>query len=301
MGLRGATYSTDTIAAAVPLGDCIATVEESLALARKIGWRAGESFASTSLGICLCALGEYPRAWEAARQGMSIAQAIGHEQWQTAAHFGLGTLCLDTLDGALATQHMERARDMAHKLNSFYWLRVTSAFLASALVLENDLARADAVLRAVIAPDAVAQTKAQRMCWCARAEWALASGDAPQAADITGRLVATAPGTPGRPTGLRLLRLQGEALTALQRWEEAAASLRSAQEVALWQEARPALWRIHAAWGRWHRQQGQHDAAAREASAGRAIVEALAAGIPDAAPRENFLRRALAWLNGEPP
>jgi DNA-binding NarL/FixJ family response regulator len=85
-------------------------------------------------------------------------------------------------------------------------------------------------------------------------------------------------------------------LGALRRPVDAEAALRAAQAGAAAREARPLQWRIHAALGNLYKTQARQDDANREFSAARAIIEELAADVPDEAVRQAFLPGATAQL-----
>jgi DNA-binding NarL/FixJ family response regulator len=72
--------------------------------------------------------------------------------------------------------------------------------------------------------------------------------------------------------------------------------LRAAQEAAHVQGLRPWLWRICVALGRLYQTQGQREEAEQVFSNARALIEELAADVPDEQVREQFLRQATAML-----
>ena len=83
-------------------------------------------------------------------------------------------------------------------------------------------------------------------------------------------------------------------MTALHRWSEAEATLLAAQATAEAQETPRLLWPIHAALGQLYRAQRRHAKAKRAFTAARKVIEKMAATIPDATLRDNFLRQATA-------
>src|SRR6185437_9950424 len=91
-----------------------------------------------------------------------------------------------------------------------------------------------------------------RQCRAARADLALARGDAARALAIVDELLASAAAVVPGAVVPRLARLRGEALAALGRADEAEAALVGARGGALAQGARPLLWRVHAALGDLH-------------------------------------------------
>lgn len=121
---------------------------------------------------------------------------------------------------------------------------------------------------------------------------------------IVEHLLASAPGqVHGQTPQLipHLLKLQGEALLALARLEEAAAALEEARRGAIQRNARPVLWSIHRALGQAYQLLQRADAARQERAAARQLVEELATTIPEAALRDQFLRAALGSFPPENP
>jgi DNA-binding CsgD family transcriptional regulator len=104
-----------------------------------------------------------------------------------------------------------------------------------------------------------------------------------------------APGQAPQPIP-RLLKLQGEALTALSRLDEAVDVLRLAQQGALERNTRPILWTIHRALARAYQLQRRKDLARRELAAARLLVEELATTLDDVSLREQFLQAAVESL-----
>lgn len=294
--MRGVTYQTDTMVVdqATPI-ECARDGEQALAIAREIGWRAGESFALWMLGFCLAGGGHFDQALDAVMHSIAIAEEIAHRQWLAAAHCAAGTIYFDLLALPSAQRHLEEAVAHAHASASQHWIHTTSGFLASLLVARGDLARAATVLAPVLNPDTPAQTLGQRSAWSARIRLALAQGDSEAALSLLDRLIAASPHASATQPILRYSLLRADALTALNRLDEAAATLRAAQGIADAQGARPWSWRIHLALGLlYHRRDRTH--ATREFATARAIVEELAAEVTDAALRKSFLDRATARI-----
>jgi ATP/maltotriose-dependent transcriptional regulator MalT len=144
------------------------------------------------------------------------------------------------------------------------------------------------------------QTMSQRQVWCARAELALAQGDARQALERVERLIASAPNVDrwGEHAIPRLAHLHGEALWALGRVREAEAVLQAAGEAA--DHDRPRQWRLWATLGQLYRAQGRHDEAEEAGGFARTIVEELAATLDDALLREGFRKGAAARFSAVP-
>jgi non-specific serine/threonine protein kinase len=138
------------------------------------------------------------------------------------------------------------------------------------------------------------QTLGQRRVWLARAKLALARDDAAGALDIVDRLIASAAGRVGEHDIPLLALIGGECLMALGRWEEAGERLRATLRTATDRGLRPLQWRSHLALGRLHAAAGDKDIAEAHDQAARSLIDDLAAALPDAALRDEFLARAAA-------
>jgi DNA-binding CsgD family transcriptional regulator len=295
--LRGAVSITNTMVADAPtLAELLPDSEMALTIARDIGQRSGEAYALYQLGLCLGAQGEYRRALDVLQESLLIAEELEHRQWMTAAHWATGALYLDLLSPLIAQHHLRQALRLAHEMSSKHWSNTTTGSLASALILQGELAQAETLLTTEFSGDAPAQAIGQRMAWCARAELALARGDPELALQITDRLSASAANISDQRGIPRLLKLRGEALVALRRAAEAETALRSAQEMTTAQGARPLLWRIGVTLGSLYQTQAREAEAEQAFSTARAIIEELAANIPDGEVQEHFLREAEALL-----
>jgi ATP/maltotriose-dependent transcriptional regulator MalT len=162
--------------------------------------------------------------------------------------------------------------------------------------MQGDLVRAESILNAETSANTPTQTVGQRMVWCARAELALARGDAELALEITDQLIASAANVSAQHGIARLSKLRGEALAALHHEAEAETELRTAQEIATVQGARPLLWRTCVTLGNLYRVQSRREEAESAFSTAGMIIEELAASIPDGYLQEDFLRQATAVL-----
>jgi DNA-binding NarL/FixJ family response regulator len=275
-------------------------------LAREIGWRAGESFLRYCIGDALGWRGEYDRALPMARESLEIAQQLGHLQWTAAARRLLGEMMLDLLAPELAREQLEAAHEIAQRLGSRVWMRWTAAPLAIARIRLGDPAGATPLLdeaarlgaaRMRSPADSPSLTLGERLLWQARAELALAEGQAADALAITdARLAAERAADETNRLGVpRLSLLRAEALAALERFEEAASSLERARNEATHQAAQPILWRIDAAAGHLHRAQRQRLEARRCFDRALATAAELAASVPEETLRTRF-REGLAVI-----
>jgi len=295
--LRGAVSITNTMVAdATTLAELLPDVEMAIKIAREIGQRPGEAYALYLLGLCQSAQGEYRRALDTLQQSLLIAEELEHRQWMITAHWATGVLYLDLLSPLIAQHHLNQALQISHEMSSKHWINTSTGSLASALILQGELEQAESLLNTEFSGDAPFQTMGQRMAWCARAELALARGDPELALQITQRLSASAANLSEQRNIPRLSKLRGEALIALGQATEAETALRSAQEMTTAQGASPLLWRICVTLGTLYQSQSREAEAEQAFSATRAIIEELAANIPDGHVREHFLREAEALL-----
>ncbi len=299
--MRGRVYETDTCFPELPLPGAVDKVETALQIAREIDYRSGEAYILAGCAQYFGIHGDYERGLAWGQAALEVAEDIQHHQWLIFAHFSLGALHLDLLALPAARQHLEQALTLAQALNSRIWVSITSGYLASVIIAQKELARAEALLAAVLRPDTPAQTIGQRLCWCANAERALVSGDPALALHILEQKLAY---TANRSEGQvipRLSRLRGEALVGLGRRAEAEAELRAGCEGAFLLEMRPMLWRIQVSLGRLYRTQRRYEQAEEAFSAARALIHELATTVADETLREQFRRNAIAMIPAASP
>ncbi len=292
--MRASTYHTDALIAVASLAEVLPDAQRAVKVARAIGQRSAESYALLQLGLCLGSQGEYSHAVAACQQSLQIAEEIEHRQWQTAAHAMLGGVYTGLLAHRQASDHFEQALVLAQETHSLFWTRVATGYLASVSLLLRDDARAEALLQTALSSDTAIQTMAQRMLCCAAVELALAQGHPTRALEIIDQLVATAAQVAEGQSSLRVLKLRGEALAALQRPAEAEAALTTAQALAGALGARPRQWRICIALGNLYKTQGKDTEAEQAFATARTLIEELAATITDEPLYNHFLRQATA-------
>jgi DNA-binding NarL/FixJ family response regulator len=297
LALCGGNYQTDAGAPApMDPDEPLTNVEIALQVARDIDWRPGEAYARQVLGTVSCARGRYDHALGAFRAGITVAEAIEHQQWLVAGLSGLGALYVDLLAPVKARQCLEAAVTSAHAMSSRLWVLAAAPMLAEACLLTGDLAAAQSVLDAADLPDIPDAGQGGRSGWLARAELSLARGDAAHALSVADSLIATDPQAAGAQRAPRLALLRGTALARLSRLDEAEAALQAAVAGADGAR-RPALrWRALLALGRLCRAQRRHAEAETAFADARSIVADLAASVPERAVREMFLTATAALL-----
>jgi DNA-binding CsgD family transcriptional regulator len=248
------------------------------------------------LAVVLGPRGEYGRALDFAQRALQTAEAIGHGQWTRGAHQALGALYLDLLAPAEALPHLERALEIARAVGSVHWGWQTAGRLAIAHLELHEPDRTAAILSEVPDADADARWAARWWATYARTRLALARRDPELALWLCDRLRGPAPDSAEAGDTPALLRLRAETLAALGRTDEAAAVLRRVREAMHRQGTRSELWRTHAALGRLYRADDRAEDARLEFAAARAIIEQIAATVPDDRLRHGFLQHATAHL-----
>jgi DNA-binding CsgD family transcriptional regulator len=287
-----------TIWTGVPIAICLRDGEEALRIARELGARPFEALALWSLGISACTAGQYRSGLGRLVQAVSLAHELEHGQFVMAAEWALGAALLDILHQAEALPYLERAYALARETHSVYMHRIVAGYIASALIQQGKLGAAANILEQELSPRLPMRTSGQRQLWCARAEWLLASGDAPSALDLLERLIdaTTHVESRGRDALPRLSRLRGEALAAMGRYAEAEAGLVAAMQFA--QEWKPMLWRLYLSLGNLLRRQNRRDQADEAYAQARLTFTELADEIEDVGLRAHYLARAQALIPG---
>jgi DNA-binding CsgD family transcriptional regulator len=230
------------------------------------------------------------------RDGLSIAEAIQHRQWMSAAHLGLGALYLDLLALPEARQHLEQALALAREIGSLYWIHLSNSLLVSTCLAQAAPASAQAFLDAVFRLDMPMQSTGQRGSWYARAELALAQGDPNTSLRIVNHLMASTGNIYDEQALPALTKLRGDCFAALGQAAAAETAFRAAGQGARRQGRPPLLWRIHTALGHLYLAEHRPDEAEREFAAARDLVQELAGTLPDQTLRDTFVHGALALM-----
>ncbi len=281
-----------------------ARAERAAQLAHTIDWPAGEAFALESLAFCHLFRGQFREALGAARSALAIAEAIEHQVWMLQAHVVLGLLYGALLALPLALEHIELAAALAREAGSQYWQHVITVALGRIALSMGDVGRVTALLDANFGAAPPGTSLPQQMCLALRAELTLAQGNPALALTILTPLLEPNSLAPGADLQYQVWWIQAEALIALERTAEAEAVLTTACNAARREESRAWLWRLQSTMSQCYARQGRADDADRACAEARALVEALAADIPDellAAPagaslRTHFLQTATAML-----
>ena len=289
---------TDLVPAQSPLeNQRMAT--EALELARQIGWNAGQAFAEWSLSLGLANRGLFGEALTHASESLRIAAEIEHRQWSAGARYALGHIYVLMLQADLATQNLEAGLSLARELGSAWWIGNMTTDLVMAYLLNDEVGPAQSLLDSVLhAKDGHRMMVERRMLW-ANGNLLLAQKEPVQALRAAEDLLGTNSGLHEMQPIPALLKLQGEALMELKRWNEAESALLLARQGAEQREARPWLWQIHVQLGRLYKEKKQLEKAESEFAGARQVLKDLGANIPDQRLREAFLQKAYETLPKE--
>jgi tetratricopeptide (TPR) repeat protein len=291
-----ATYSSLAMISSFTPKQARRDFEEAIRIARDIGSPASEAWALWSLGLLHMVQGQFGKGLEVTQRSLAIATDIGHREWIVGSHSILGSLYVEMLAPKQARVHLEQALVLAKELRSQHWIHQATGSLAAACRLLSDTAGAQTCLETVLSPDTSMDTLHKRYCWVRRAELALCQADPGLALDITGRLIATAPGmSPGRVIAF-LWKLRGQALAALGQVDEALTLLEAALDNAEGLGERAFVWGMHVSLAQLYTAVNQQPEAEQALKAARTLIEELAATIPDQALKGNFRQRALGTI-----
>jgi DNA-binding CsgD family transcriptional regulator len=272
---------------------------EALRLAQQTGWLAGEAYAYWSAAVTEASYGSLAPALRHGIHALRIAREIEHAQWTTAAHWSLGQVSISLLRADQAIEHLGEGLLLASALGSAWWHGHISASLAHAHLLRNDPRSAASVLTGARSAGEEPRIMPERRIVWMWGEIALAQRDPATALRIADRLVSSTPGAVSEGVIPWLMKLRGESLTALRRFDEAAHTLDAAQRGAAQQYARPLLWQVQRARGRLLHRWKRDEAAAKAYADARATVTSLAETLDDPALRDQFLAVALATMPPE--
>jgi DNA-binding CsgD family transcriptional regulator len=207
-----------------------------------------------------------------------------------AAHCALGTLYRDLFALPQAFQHFEQTLQLANETCSLHWIHTSIGYLASTYVEAREPLKAENILKAALAPTTPDQMLGQRLMWCARAELALAMNKPSQALEIITQLQTSSTPKGDNATILRLSKLRGEALIALNQTDEAEIVLQHACNIAQQMGALSLLWRIEATLAKCYHAQRRYEAAENCVLVARTTIETLAQDVPGEALRTGFLQ-----------
>jgi DNA-binding CsgD family transcriptional regulator/tetratricopeptide (TPR) repeat protein len=275
-------------------GDALTVMAEGRALAREIDWRSGDVFLLVNTAEIQISRGDYGAAMRANQEAIATAQAIEHRLWLAYALIVETFLYLSLFEFATARWHAQRLVTLISDMGTLLFQRYGTGTLARAAVAQGDLTFAEQVLDRCTDAHTPMDSNAQRTCWLARVELALARGDAPAACEIAERLHAAVPPTNGTPILPAVAPVHAAALRALGHIDSAESLLTTAQEIAAACTYRSLSWRLGLELGTLYHETGRHVASTHALDEARTILGKLAATIDDADLRSRFLKAGLA-------
>ncbi len=295
-----------------PFAECQGEAAQALELAIQLDWTAGQAQAEWTTGGMLASFGEFGQALAHTRKGLETAARIDHRQWIAASYATQGEIEVRLLQFRQAIATLESGLTLAKDLGSEYWSNHMTVTLALAQLIAKD---GQAALKTLQAQDPslpewethAIHTLGERDILWAWGETLLFFGRSAEALAVANRLLALAYGsfdlseerTDLEPAVPALLKLKGEALTALNRLEEARQALERAMSAAIERPARPVLWQIQRSLGYCFLQLKQWQLAEDQFAAARTQIQALAHTIDDAGLRAAFLQAALESIPPE--
>jgi DNA-binding CsgD family transcriptional regulator len=294
----GTFYQGNTVVGAdLPSAEGLQSCLQALEIACDIAWRSGEASALWMAGFCQGAQGDYGRALENTERALVVATEIDHLQWMAAAGGALGGILVDIYALERAHDLLEETLVLAKQSGSVFLIRNTTSALVQCCVAQQDYARARDLLDEVTGPEPAEfpyHTLAQRNCWQARVELALAVGEYAAALQMVERLYADAKNlTETADQGIpRLAMLRGQALMSLGTFDEAEGWLLGAMESARARNTQSLVWRIHARLGGLYQATGRGEQARQSLGAAQALLEQLASTLPDEEMRAGYLQGA---------
>lgn len=252
----------------------------------EIGARSGQAYGHLVLGYYVLPFGSYERSFREASCGLQIARELGHYEWTALGLHVVGQIrraCGD-VDGARRLH--EEMLGIARELGAAIWLAASLSELGQDLMLIGDEASAAAHLdEALIAGGDALEYTSQVML--AQAELPLRFDRPADALVAARRLIEAAP-------QFRLLavdagRIEGEALAALGRLEEAEDVLRRARTDAQAIGADPLHWRACLGLGDLYARMDRVEQATAEYAEALALLKGVAESLSDADLRRSFV------------
>jgi predicted ATPase/DNA-binding CsgD family transcriptional regulator len=270
----------------------------ALDIAREIGWRDGEANANLRLSMYHADQGDLGPAESYGLKALAIAEAIGHQPWQTVAQMNIGNAYRLMQDFESAERHLGQALDLATSSGVVMWAEAIIYWLALALLGAGKVAEAEAVVSTVDAGSRVDETYSARALKAAQAEILLAQGQPQHGLDLLEPVFAANPElADNRDYAYMPLRiLTGRLLADLDRTDEALTTLAYCLEFVDKWGPKEMIWKIEAE--RLKAGLGKLDHAAAVQSRVRAIehIAKTANTISDPQRRAIFETQAVAQL-----
>ena len=280
----------------------LADGERAIAIAQEIGWRDGEAYAHLQLSHAYAFQGSIDSALHHCQRGLDIALEIDHVLWQTAGYHNLAIISYFSLALDRAEAYAMQALQKALASGAQIWADSSRSLLALIRLASGNVNSASEALLETHMPMSHPESLGTRYLAWAQGETALARGEPEQALSIVEGILAALPQLrEWQDRTLILLRhVEGRALLALGRADEALESLREA--IALCQEfgLHSFRWRCHADLARLHLTTRDRAAAEMEWTAAHRCITDLAKTILEEDMRQNFQQAAEAYVPALP-
>jgi DNA-binding CsgD family transcriptional regulator len=274
--------------------------EEAIRLAREIGWRSGEGYATAQAGATLVRRGILRAGYQYLSEAHDIAERIQHRHWLAQAHVNIASTYVDLLLPSLARRHLEPGLSYAIATGSSFFRTSATGLLATALIQDGDDLAAERLLQGEIDPARAPRLFSEGTCWYAHTLLLLVRGQDERALQAVDLVIASIPvGSASLPP--EWLRLRGEILLACGRLDEAEASLNDALTVTTTHRLALIHWRVLASLQRLYLRAGRRDEATAAREAALALVNDIADQFDDGEIRDAFLSAARARLDGPHP
>lgn len=271
--------------------------EESIAIAREIGWISGESFGLSMLGATHCVRGNFGSSLKCAEAAEAIAHRINHQQWLVAASLLLGVVWGELLDESRAEYYLERTLSHARGMGSHLWTLVTVAALSNVRLQRGDASGRE-LLEPFLESECEGPAHGKRAFQFAWAKQLQAAGDSVTALATVDRLLSYNDSTAEFPGTPQILELKAGILLDMGRINEAIEMYQTADRVASYLGFRAMRWRVQWAMGRVYAGLGNRQESDRRLESARENAGEIARELPDHDIRRRFIREVERRLDG---
>jgi DNA-binding CsgD family transcriptional regulator/tetratricopeptide (TPR) repeat protein len=272
--------------------DC---ANEGLAISREISWKAGESFALTTLGAVMAVRGDPGQGLRMAEQGYLLARTIGHQQWASLASLVLGLIWCELEDPRRAELYLARCRATSDAIGSHYWRALSHTISGFVQLKLGGITRAAEFLDPLSPTESEGRSNTQRSFQLVLAQLRLSEGNALAALDGAESLLALEDDLSVSRGVPQVLKVRADALAALDRREEADQAYRDAGHAAELLGLKSVRWRVLAAHSKLLYGNGDAESAAMAGEATE-LVREIGQTIPDIDVRDRFIKRAIAQI-----
>ena len=277
--------------------DTVAMAEHAITLGRQARLPEAVIFATWFLGKARCCTGDYGGAITLLEEACQLCERIGDRAWRSRLLNTLGWCFAEIGAVARARDYNERAAALAREIGDPEILANASINLAANHLALGDLDRAlehlEPIETALARPgDPWMRWRYSLHAWHARAEVELARGEPEKALALASEEIAGAGRHRSPKIEARALALQGSALLALDRRDEAERDVLAALEIAGRIGYRRGVWRAYRLLSEKERRAGNSAAAARSAAQARQAAENAARTLADPELRRQLVASA---------